>query len=91
MADIRNATKMLEGALPKLGIESEAGKQVHKIIGQLAKISPAADGNTSIDAASLRNIRSEAEQSAPMQALMRGMGGGQEGGPQAGAPPDQGA
>lgn len=85
MADIRNATKMLEGALPKLGVDSEAGKQVHKIIGQLAKISPSSDGNASIDANSLRNIRSQAEQAAPMQALMRMAGGA--GGP----PPDAGA
>lgn len=91
LADIRNATKILEKALPKLGVESEEGKQVHRIIGQLAKLAPAADGNASIDAASLRNIRSQAEQAAPMQALMRSLSGAGQapGGPQ-GAPPPEG-
>jgi len=86
LADVRNATKILEKALGKLGTDTEGGKQVYKIIGQLAKIAPEADGNNSIDAASLRNIKSEAEQAGPMQALQRMLGGSQGAAPQNAGP-----
>lgn len=73
MAQVQWAVRMLERALPMLGIESEPGQAVMKALSTLSKhIAP---GSTSpgIENNSLQQMMMQAKQEQPQLSLMRQM------------------
>lgn len=80
MAQVQWAVRMLEKALPMLGIETEPGQAVMKALSTLSKhISP---GSTSpgVEQSSLQQMMMQARQDQPQLALMKQLAAGGGGG-----------
>jgi hypothetical protein len=71
MAKVRQATKLLEEALPDLGSESPVGKAVLSAIKSLASKAPQNQTTAGADNTVLRDLAQKAQQQAPLQALQR--------------------
>lgn len=84
MALVRQAIEILGQAATKTDPSSDMGQALLNAIQKLAKHAPAGQAAApgSVEPQALRNIQAQAKQQAPLQALMRSMGGG----PQAAAP-----
>lgn len=82
MGKVREAIKLLEMALPELPTGSQVHKVVAGTISSLAKHVPSSEGTQAIQMSTLRDLQQNAQQAAPLQALMRAMqAGGQQGQP----------
>ena len=81
LAQVRQALKILEGCIPKLGADSEEGGQLVKIVGQLGKMSPANESLQGMESTALRDLQARAKQQAPLLALQSQGGGAQQGAP----------
>lgn len=86
MAIMSQAIRLLEKALPMLGAESDAGREVLSALGRLAKHLPAGSTSPGVEMSSLQKLLMEQRQQNPMMALMRQQ---QQGGGVA-PPPGQG-
>jgi hypothetical protein len=74
MAKVRQATKLLEEALPDLGSESPVGKAVLTAIKSLASKAPQNTTTANADNAVMRDLAAKAKQQAPFMALQRAQG-----------------
>lgn len=84
MSQVHEAIKLLQIALPNLPIGTPPHSAVVKMIDNGAKAFPAAEQQPGIQQTQLRDLQQHAQQNAPLAALMRQMGQGQEGGAQGG-------
>lgn len=80
MSQVHEAIKLLQIALPNLPIGTPPHAAVVKMVDTGAKAFPAAEQQPGVQATQLRDLQQQSQQSAPLAALMRSMGGGQEGG-----------
>lgn len=82
MAEVAQAVKVLQGAFGKLDPTSEAGHAVLKAIESLSKVAPVTKAAPGVGPEALRNLVAQAQQQAPLQALLRqqAAGGGASGG-----------
>ena len=88
--DVRNAVKMLEGALSKIPMETPFHEAVFNAAKGLLKHLRPGEGNQGLELQSMLQAAKQQSQSAPMAALMRmGQGGG--GGMPPAMPPPGGA
>lgn len=91
LSQMREAVRLLETMLPQLPTGSEPHKAALSAITNLAKHVPASAEIPGVQQTTLRNLQQSSQQSAPLQALMRSLGGagaGAGGSPGApGAPP----
>lgn len=76
MAKVRQAVSMLQQSVADLDMASPLGEAVIKSIGQLSKHAPATQAQP--QGQSLRDMLMKAQQSAPLAALQRMMGGSQQ-------------
>jgi hypothetical protein len=87
LAQVREAMKLLEGALPNLPQGTKPYTEVLSTLQKFGKLIPPSNEIPGIQNSALRGIVQNAQQQAPMQALMRSLGGAGQGGPSgAGAP-----
>lgn len=91
VAQLREAVRIIEKALPRLQVGSEPHKEAVKAISGLSKAVPATEEMPGIQNSTLMGMQRSAKEGAQMQALMRMMGaqggGGGGGAPGAGGPP----
>ena len=78
---VRLAVRILEAALPKLGVASEEGRDVMKALSILAKHIPADAASPGIEQASMQNMQLQARQEAPMLQMLRQAQSGGAAGP----------
>lgn len=71
MADVRNAIKMLESALPNVPMGTPLHTEILNSTKSLLKHLPESDASPGIDLMSLVNMARQASQAQPMQALMK--------------------
>lgn len=83
MAQLTQAIRIMEKALPMVGVETEMGKDVMKALTQLSKHIPAGSGSPGVENQALQKMMMEQKQEQPMQQLLRSQGQG--------APPPGGA
>ena len=88
LSKIREAVRLCEMALPGLPLGSDEHKTVMGMITQGTKISPASAAVPGVQATQLGRLQEDAQKAAPMQALMRMLGGSQQNAPQ-GVPLDE--
>jgi hypothetical protein len=74
MAQVRQATKLLEQALPALGADSDIGRSVLNAIKSLSAKAPESKTTAGADATVLRDMAQKAAQQAPVMALKRAIG-----------------
>lgn len=75
MSGLREAIKLLEGELPKLPTGSDPYKSVLAAIQGLSKhVSPSSE-SPGIQQTKLASLQAQAQKAAPLQALMRSLGG----------------
>lgn len=87
---ITQALRMLEQALPQLGVNSPLHQAVRKAIDQLAKNIPASAGQQPINSSMLRDMALRQQQQHPLLAALQArgaQGGGAPGGAPGGMPP----
>lgn len=76
MSKVREAIRMLELALPGLPTGSDPHKDVLDSIGKLSKSVPASEAIPGVQTAQLAGLQRQAQESAPLQAIVRAMGQG---------------
>ena len=76
LSQVKEALNILEKALPGLGSTSEPGKQLLRIIGDLAKMTPPGSTSQGIQGMTLQNLMSQSRQDGPLQAALRAMSAG---------------
>jgi hypothetical protein len=86
LAQVREAIKILEAALPSLQTGSDPYKAVLQAISSMARHVSPADEVPGVQQTALRGIQNDAGKGAMMQSLMRSMAGPGGGGPPGGAP-----
>jgi hypothetical protein len=93
MALVRQAIEILGQAAVKTDPSNALGQALLKSIQNLAKHAPAGQAQApgTVEPQALRNIAAQAKQQAPLQALMRNLGGGGQGGAPPSMPPGGGA
>lgn len=84
LAQIRQAVNLLQSLLPKLPIGSEPHKAVMESVTKLSKIVPASGQPEGVGNMALKNLQTQQQQAAPLQALLSSMG--QRGGGLGGVP-----
>jgi hypothetical protein len=75
MAKIASAIKILEQALPTLPTGSDPYKSVLSAIQAISKHVNPGDATPGVDQTALRGLQQDASRSAPLQSLMRSLGG----------------
>src|SRR5258708_23586570 len=75
MSVVREAVKLLEQALPKLPTGSDPYKSVLSAIQSVSRHVTPAEESPGVQKTALSNLAADAQKSAPMQALMRSLGG----------------
>ena len=78
---VRLAVRILEAALPKLGVASEEGKDVMKALSILAKHIPADAASPGIEQNAIQQQMLQARQEAPMLQMLRQAQSGGAAGP----------
>jgi hypothetical protein len=71
MAQVRQATKLLEQALPALGADTPVGRSILNAIKSLSAKAPENKTTAGADATVLRDMAQRAAQQAPVMALKR--------------------
>ena len=74
MSKLREAVNMLSLALPDLPLGSEPHKAAARAITDLSKSVPASEEIPGMQVTQLQGLQKQAQQSAPLVALMRAMG-----------------
>jgi hypothetical protein len=91
MNDVRNAVKMLEGALQKIPMETPFHEAVFNAAKGLLKHLRPGEGNQGLELQSMLQMAKQQSQGAPLAALLRMGQGGGGGMPPAMQPPAGGA
>ena len=93
MAQLTWVIRILEKALPMVGVETELGKDVMKALTTLSKHLPAGSGSPGVEQQAMQKMMMEQKQEQPMLQLLRSQGQGQPGAapPGGAAPPPQAA
>lgn len=76
MSKVRTAVQLLETALPGIPIGTSPHKAVLSAIQQLSKEVPSSEAVPGVQMTQLTGLAQQAQQSAPLQALMRQLGQG---------------
>lgn len=71
---VREAVKILQNALPACPIGTDIHKSVLKAITELSKAAPQAEATPGTQQTAFRDLQANAQQQAPMMALMRAIG-----------------
>lgn len=74
MSKVREAINLLETALPAIPIGTDSHKSVLSAIQSLSKSVPASEAVPGVQMSTLAGLQQEAQQQAPLQALVRSMG-----------------
>ena len=90
MAKLREAVKIMQDQLPHLPQGSPIWQSLLKNIQSMGKYVGASDEIPGIQKSTLRELGQQAQQQAPMQALMRSLGGAGTGGPSGSGSPGAG-
>jgi len=85
LSQVQWAVRLLERALPSLGVETEVGKDVMQALTRLSKHIPAGSTSPGVDNSALSQITNQARQESPMLALLRAKMMGAQPGAGAGA------
>ena len=87
LAQVREAYKLLNDALPKLPIGSEPYNQVSSIIRQLVKLAPPGSEVPGVQQTQMRNVMQNAGKNAMLQQVLGSLGGANAGAAAPGMPP----
>lgn len=86
MAKIASAIKILEQALPTLPTGSDPYKSVLSAIQSISKHVNPSDATPGVDQTAMRSMIQDSSRSAPLQSLMRSLGGPSAGAAGGGSP-----
>lgn len=87
IAQLTHCIRIMEKALPMVGVETEMGKDVMKALTTLSKHIAPGSGSPGVEQNALMQMMMQQKQDQPMQQLMRAQGGGQGQSPAPGAAP----
>lgn len=71
---VREAIKILQQALPAVPVGTDIHKSLLKAITDLSKVAPQAEASPGTQQTTFRDLQAQAQQTAPMMALMRALG-----------------
>ena len=86
IAQLTHAIRIMEKALPMLGVETEMGKDVMSSLSKLSKHIAPGGGSPGVEQSALQQMMMQHKQDQPMLQALRAQGQGQPGGG-GGAPP----
>lgn len=87
IAQLTQCIRIMEKALPMIGVETEMGKDVVKALTTLSKHISPGSGSPGVEQNSLMNMMMQQKQEQPMLQLLRAQGQSPGQSPAGGAPP----
>lgn len=91
IAQLTHCIRIMEKALPMVGVETEMGKDVMKALTTLSKHIAPGSGSPGVEQNALMQMMMQQKQEQPMQQLMRAQGQSQSPASGAAPPPAQAA